>query len=265
MLHVERHGGPDAASTTNGPVVVWTIDRPATKNALDYATLDALLGAIREADNDPSVRVAVLTGSGDVFVSGGDLRELRGRDTPEEADRLSNAGYELTSAIAELPFPVIAALPGPAIGGGAELALACDMRVADARARIAFKQVRMGVTTAWGTVARLAAVVGAGTAARLLFTAQEIGAAEAKQLGLVDEVTADGLARTTALAWAADVAAGSPRAVAATKRVLREALATARDVRAVERRAFVETWSGPDHRDAVEAYFERRPPRWQPR
>jgi enoyl-CoA hydratase/carnithine racemase len=169
------------------------------------------------------------------------------------------------SAIAEVPIPVIAALPGPAIGGGAELALACDLRIADARARIGFKQVRMGVTTAWGTVPRLVAVVGSGTASRLLLTAQEIGAAEAKELGLVDAVTDNGQSRQTALAWASDIALGSPRAVAETKRLLRETQATARDVRALERQVFIATWSAADHRDAVEAYFERRPPRWQPR
>ena len=183
----------------------------------------------------------------------------------EDAERLSDAGYALTSAIGELPFPVIAAIEGPAIGGGAELALACDLRIADARARISFKQVRMGVTTAWGTVPRLIALVGAGTAARLLFTGQDISAAECKRLGLVDEVTDEGDARTMALAWASDIARGSPKAVAETKRLLREATTTVRDVRALERQAFIDTWSGPDHRDAIEAYFARRPPRWQAR
>ncbi len=254
MLHVERQGG----------VTIWTVDRPEAKNALDHATLDALTFAIREAANDRDVRAAIVTGAGHVFVSGGDLRELRDRHSPQDAERLSDAGYELTSAIAEAPFPVIAALAGPAIGGGAELAIACDIRVADVRARIGFKQVRMGVTTAWGSVPRLVAIVGAGTAARLLYSAQEIGAAEAKLLGLVDEVTENGLARTTALAWASDIALGSPKAIAATKRLLRETAAAA-DVRALERQLFVDTWSGPDHRDAVEAYFERRPPRWETR
>ena len=254
MLHVERQGG----------VILWTVDRPEAKNALDHATLDALTFAIREAAHDRDVRAAIVTGAGHVFVSGGDLRELRDRHSPQDAERLSDAGYELTSAIGEAPFPVIAALAGPAIGGGAELAIACDMRVADVRARIGFKQVRMGVTTAWGSVPRLVALVGAGTAARLLYSAQEIGAAEAKLLGLVDEVTENGLARTTALAWASDIALGSPKAIAETKRLLRETTA-AGDVRALERQVFVDTWSGPDHRDAVEAYFERRPPRWEPR
>lgn len=255
MLHVERQGG----------VVIWTVDRPAAKNALDHATLDNLSFAIREAASDREVRAAIITGAGHVFVSGGDLRELRDRHSPQDAERLSDAGYELTSAVVEAPFPVIAALPGPAIGGGAELAIACDMRVADVRARIGFKQVRMGVTTAWGTVPRLVALVGTGTAGRLLYSAQEIGAAEAKLIGLVDEVTENGLARTTALAWASDIALGSPKAIAETKRLVRETMMTARDVRSLERQVFVDTWSGPDHRDAVEAYFERRPPRWEPR
>jgi enoyl-CoA hydratase len=171
----------------------------------------------------------------------------------------------MTSALAELPFPVVAALPGPAIGGGAELAMACDLRVASENARIAFKHVRMGVTTGWGTVPRLAAAVGAGTAARLLFAAVEMTAAEAKTVGLVDEVTPEGGALAVALAWAAEIARGSPTAVARMKVLLRETLATAKDVRAIERRLFVETYSAPDHIDAVEAWFEGRAARWTPR
>ena len=253
MLHVEREGA----------VVIWTIDRPEAKNALDHATLHALLDAVQDAGADRTARAAVLTGAGQAFVSGGDLRELRHKNTPQDAERFSELGFELCRKMAELPFPVVGALPGAAIGGGAELALACDLRVADVRAKIAFKQVRMGVTTAWGTVPRLVAAVGAGVAARLLYAAHEVGAAEAKRIGLVDEVTENGLARTTALAWASDIAQGSPKAIADMKRLLRET--TARDVRALERQLFVETWSGADHHEAVEAYFERRAPVWSDR
>ena len=250
MLHVEREGA----------IVIWTIDRPEAKNALDHATLNALTAAVQDAARDRKARAAVLTGAGHTFVSGGDLRELRAKNTPQDAERFSELGFELCRTMAELPFPIVCALPGAAIGGGAELALACDLRVADVRAKIAFKQVRLGVTTAWGTVPRLVAAVGAGIAARLLYTAHEVGAAEAKLIGLVDEVTENGLARTTALAWASDIAQGSPKAIADMKRLVRET--TARDVRALERQFFVDTWSGPDHREAVEAYFERRAPVW---
>jgi enoyl-CoA hydratase len=255
MLVVERQGA----------VAIWTIARPQAKNALDHATLGELIDAVSEVARDRSVRAVVLTGDGHTFVSGGDLRELRGKNSPQDAERFSDLGWDLTRAMSELPVPIVCAMPGPAIGGGAELALACDMRVADLRAKISFKQVRMGVTTAWGTVPRLVALVGAGTAARLLYTSHEVAAAEAKLLGLVDEVTENGLARTTALAWASDIAEGSPRAVAEMKRLLRETVATSRDVRALERQLFVDTWSGADHTEAVEAYFERRTAKWEER
>lgn len=255
MVVVERHGA----------IVIWTIDRPQAKNAVDHATLGELIDAVGEADRDRSIRAAILTGSGHTFVSGGDLRELRDKNTPQDAEGFSDLGWELTRAMAELPFPIVCAMPGPAIGGGAELALACDMRVADVRAKFSFKQVRMGVTTAWGTVPRLISLVGAGTAARLLYASHDVFAAEAKLIGLVDEVTENGLARTTALAWASDIAEASPRAVAEMKRLVRETTQTARDVRALERQLFVETWSGPDHAEAVEAYFDHRPTKWHDR
>ena len=255
MLVVERQGA----------IAIWTISRPEAKNALDHATLNELIDAVADAGRDRSVRAVVLTGDGHTFVSGGDLRELRDKNTPQDAERFSDLGWDLTRAMSELPVPIVCAMPGPAIGGGAELALACDMRVADVRAKVSFKQVRMGVTTAWGTVPRLVALVGAGTAARLLYTCQEVAAAEAKFIGLVDEVTENGLARTTALAWASDIAEASPRAVADMKRLMRETVATAKDVRSLERQLFVDTWSGADHGEAVEAYFNRRTANWEPR
>jgi enoyl-CoA hydratase/carnithine racemase len=139
------------------------------------------------------------------------------------------------------------------------------MRIADSRATLTLKHVRMGVTTSWGTVPRLVALVGAGTAARLLYAGHEITATEGKLLGIIDEVTENGLAVSTAIAWASNITLGSPKAVASMKRILREATSPGRDVRSVERNEFIDTWSGSDHREAVEAFFERRPPRWSPR
>lgn len=255
MLVIERQGA----------IVIWTIDRPRARNALDHATLSALVDAVADAGRDTTVRAVILTGAGHTFVSGGDLRELRDKSSPQDAERFSDLGWELTRAMSELAVPIVCALPGPAIGGGAELALACDMRIADTRAIFSFKQVRMGVTTAWGTVPRLVSLVGAGTAARLLYAGHDVSAEDAKLVGLVDEVTEDGLARARALAWASDIAEGSPRAIADMKRLLRASTATAVDVRALERQRFVHTWSSADHAEAVEAYFEKRPPRWTDR
>jgi enoyl-CoA hydratase/carnithine racemase len=249
MLRVER----------NGDIVVWTIARPQSKNALDMTTMHALWNAAAEASRDGTLRAAVLTGEGDSFVSGGDLRELRDRGTAQDAAVFSDLGQAMCRALEDLHFPVIAALAGPAFGGGAELAVACDLRVAEPHAKISFKQVRMGVTTGWGTIGRLMALVGSSTAARLLYTGHEVVAASAMAMGLVDAVVEKGGAVTQSLAWASDIALGSPVAVAEMKRLLRAARV---DVSPLERDRFIATWSGPDHAEAMEAYFSRRPPRW---
>jgi len=245
--------------------LVWTIARPEAKNALNRETMDLLIRALDDAAKDPTLRAVVITGEGDAFVSGGDLRELRDATTHGQAEEFSRAGAELCAKLEELPVPVIAAIPGPAFGGGAELALACDLRVADTRARLSFRQVRMGVTTAWGTIPRLINLVGRGTAARLLYTSHEISAAEARATGLVDEVVANGSCVEVAIAWALDVTQGSPSAIASMKALLRSACAPTEALAAEERRRFVDTWTAADHAEAMNAYFERRPPKWRDR
>jgi len=247
-------------------VVVLTVDRPRAKNALDHATLEALVRALDEAAADRTLAVAILTGAGDTFVSGGDLRELRDRESREDAAVFSDLGESVTSRLAALPFPVLCALPGAAIGGGAELAVACDLRIADPLATLAFRQVRMGVTTSWGTAERLVALVGPSRAARLLYTATAVDAAEAAAMGLVDAVAAEGSALDLARAWGREIALGAPAAVAGMKRLVRAATdrsAAGGGVRELERELFVETWSAPDHHEAVEAYFARRAPAWR--
>ncbi|MEO6573074.1 MAG: enoyl-CoA hydratase/isomerase family protein, partial [Polyangiaceae bacterium] len=138
MLRVER----------DGDVGIWTIDRPQARNALNREVIEGLGRALGEASADRTLRAIVLTGAGTAFASGGDLRELREANSEAEARAFADAGEKLCARISMLEIPVIAALPGVAFGGGAELALACDLRVADTSARISFKQVRLGVTTA---------------------------------------------------------------------------------------------------------------------
>lgn len=244
-------------------VVVWTLDRPEAKNALSAELLQKLGAAIENASSDPTIRAAILTGSGDAFASGGDLRELRDKGSPTDAAVLTDAGEYVCRRIGELAFPVIAAIRGVAIGGGAELAVACDLRIADPNARICFKQVRMGATTAWGTLPRLVNLVGPSTSARLLFTAHEVAAPEAHSLGLVDFVSEADSAVLTAHAWCADIASGARIAIAETKALLRSAQAPFyAHTRALEREAFIRTWSSAEHAEAMTAYFERRPPRF---
>jgi len=249
MLRIER----------DGAFAVWTISRPEAKNALNLETLGYLAQAGEEAKRDPKLRAVILTGEGDAFVSGGDLRELRDKNSVQDAEEFLEAGSRVCRALEELEVPVIAALPGPAIGGGAELAVACDLRIADMKAKISFKQVRMGVTTGWGTIPRLVSLVGHAAAARLLFTAHEIGAASAMAMGLVDAVADSNGCVPAALAWAYDIAQGSPRAVAEVKTLLRE---SRQGLPSRERERFIQTWTDADHAEAMAAYFSRRPPAW---
>jgi enoyl-CoA hydratase/carnithine racemase len=179
--------------------------------------------------------------------------------------RLADDGLRVCDGLGALPVPVIAALPGPAIGGGAELAMACDLRVAGPDASICFKHARMGVTTAWGVVGRLVAVVGHAAASRLLLTAQTLDATEALRLGVFDAVSEGTEPVAMALAWALDVARGAPGAVCELKAMLRDVTGGATDLRANERARFVASWTSEDHREAVEAYFEGRTPVWKGR
>jgi enoyl-CoA hydratase/carnithine racemase len=244
-----------------GDVAVWTLARPKAKNALDGATFDALERAIGAAGADRTLRAVVLTGEGDTFASGGDLRELRTALAPADAVRVAELGRSTCDGIGALDVPVIAALPGAAIGGGAELALACDLRIADPRATLCFKHAHMGVTTAWGVLPRLVAVAGHAAASRLLLAGRAVDAEEALQLGLFDSVSPAGGALDHALAWAAEIARGAPLAIAGMKALLREAC-RADGLRALERGRFVATWTSADHAEAVEAFFAGRQPRW---
>jgi enoyl-CoA hydratase len=246
-------------------VEIWTLDRPQAHNALDAATFAELARALDRAASDTGLRAVLLAADGTTFAAGGDLRELRHATGADDAARLLEAGRGVCDGIGALPVPVIAALDGPAIGGGAELAMACDLRVASPRASLCFKHVAMGVTTAWGILPRLVSIAGASGAARALFTAQTLDANEALRLGLFDLVVDGGEGASLAAAerWAADVARGAPRAVAGMKALVRQAAADdATRARALEKHLFVENWTSADHAEAVEAFFERRAARW---
>ncbi len=250
--------------TRENAAIVWTIDRPETKNALDETTVDALGAAIVAAHQDSSIRAAILTGAGDAFVSGGDLGELRRKTSRADAEALSDRGDALCRALESLPFPVIAVIGGAALGGGAELAMACDLRIAEASAKIGFVQGRMGVTPAWGTTSRLVLAIGAARASRLLFMGSVLDAQQALSIGLVEEVTPQGGGLALGLGWVQEICRCSPAAVSRSKALLMKARASLYEqVRPLEREAFIETWTGPDHLDAVEGYFARRPPVWR--
>lgn len=235
-----------------------TVDRPHTKNAVDLAVHDALAEACDRIEAEPAA--VVLTGAGGSFISGGDLKLIRERPF-EESLELSRHMTALLDRLERLPVPVFAAIEGFALGGGAEIMVACHYRVAAPDAKISFRQAAMGLSTGWGATTRLSRLVSRGTATRLLLTAQVLRADEAHPLGLLDELAEDPVSR--ALELAAEVNAQSPRAV----RALSRALSTAYEgdivtARSLEWKLFQDLWGGPDHVEALEAFFEKRRPDW---
>lgn len=170
----------------DGELAIITIDRPQARNAIAPETMDQLDEAL---DSVRGARALVITGAGDrAFVSGGDLKELAKLRTLEQAADMARRMRSICDRIAQFPGPVIAALNGHALGGGAEVAVAADIRIAAHDIKIGFNQVSLGIMPAWGGAERLAALVGRGRALMLAGSGTIMGAADAESLGLVDRV-----------------------------------------------------------------------------
>jgi enoyl-CoA hydratase/carnithine racemase len=247
-------------------VAVWTVDRPAARNAIDESVSQGLSEALDLAERDPSLRAVVLTGAGDsVFVSGADLKFLRDA-SPERRTQQDSRMLALMDRLEALPVPVIAALNGVVIGGGTEVAMACDLRIAEPHATLTMKHAALGISPGWGGLARLAGLVGRSVAAKLLFTALPMGPEEALRVGLVDELVPNGTAKARALELAHAITRTSPSAISEVKRLLwltyRQGPAASS---AVERSIFLARASSGDHGEALAAVFARREPRFGPR
>jgi enoyl-CoA hydratase len=236
-------------------IVILRVDRPEVRNALDQATMQAFTAAIAEVSKDIACRALVITGSTDAFISGGDLAELRNKTTLQDAEELANAGTALCDALEALPLPVIAAIDGPAIGGGAEIAIACDIRIMGATGRICFRHVRLGVTTAWGTLPRLQAIAPSAITS-LLLSAASVSARDAPALGLSERFVDNVPALDRALQFARESSKAPSSALAATKQNL-VALRQNATLRAQERSSFLKSWVSSDHIKAVEAFFQK--------
>jgi enoyl-CoA hydratase len=233
-----------------------TIDRPAKRNALNLETVAALAEALALAVQDPELIAVVIRGAGDkAFAAGGDLRELQSLDEPEAVAAYHGAIAQAFQSIREFPLPVVAALNGDALGGGLELALACDLRVADAHARIALLQGTLALPTAWGGGADLMQLVGPARALELLASSRFLSAAEAQALGLLDFVvppgqTLSGFVDTMMQSWSHQ----RPQVMRAFKaQALAYRLGLPRKQRDSEDfQRFVDCWMHPDHFQAAE-------------
>jgi enoyl-CoA hydratase/carnithine racemase len=243
----------------DGPVAIVTIDRPEARNAIARATMTELHLALDEVAAS-ATRVLVVTGAGNrVFVSGGDLKELSGIRTIEEATAMAEHMREVLDRMAGLPIPVLAALNGDAYGGGAEVAVACDIRIAADDVRCAFNQIRLGIMPAWGGIERLTALVGRGRALNLMMTGRAVSAATALQLGLFDEVVPRPEFETYWSTLATQIAQAPRDALAGIKAAQQAAFPTAHPQLAGPAIAsFARTWVADFHWQMVAAADERR-------
>jgi enoyl-CoA hydratase/carnithine racemase len=256
LVRIERHGD-------GGHVAELVLDRPEAMNAVSTAMAEAIAAATSALAADPSVRCVVLTSSHPkAFCVGADLKE---RNTMTDADLmaqrpLARAAY---GGVLALPMPAVAAVDGFAFGGGLELALSCDLLVAGDGAIVGLPEVSVGVIPGGGGTQLLARRIGWSRAARLIFTAVKLPAAEAATFGVIDELVPAGTARERALAIATQIAANSPVGLRSAKRAMRLGLDV--DLASgleIEDACWRATAFSGDRAEGVAAFAEKRAPRW---
>ena len=245
-------------------IATITFNRPEVLNAYTEAMINECLAHLDRCRTDPEVRVVVITGTGRGFCTGGDVggfAERSGQTPAEVKARLADGPQRIPRAIFELDKPVIAAVNGIATGGGCDIALACDIRIAAESARLAETYTRMGLLACMGGAYFLPRIVGIAKALEMLWTSEWIEAAEAARIGLVSQVVPDTELIVRTYELARRLAGAAPLSVQMTKRVLRHGLSQdlATSLEYAASNLPVVRLSG-DHKEAVAAYKEKRPP-----
>jgi enoyl-CoA hydratase len=243
-----------------GALLHVTISRPEKRNPLSRAVLAELGEVFERHAAHERFALAVLTGAGDKsFAAGGDLRDLEQVRTPEEARALFDLGNRAFNAIRHFPVPVIAALNGLALGGGAELALACDARLMRDGAHIGYVHGRLAITPAWGGGTDLVALVGPARALRMMCRYEMVPAALALEWGLADASAAAARMDLLVADFLGPMLAQPPSNLRAAKALVSAARAgaTRQQLRTLEERHLLESWQRPEHWQAVERFFRR--------
>ncbi len=240
-----------------------TVDRPEKLNALNRATLEALGDAVEEA-REAEARALILTGAGDeAFVAGADISAMKDL-SPDEAHEYATLGHAVVDAIHAYPGPVIAAINGYAFGGGAELALASDLRVASERAVIGQTEIDLGIIPGWGGTQRLPALVGDEMARRLIYFGDRVDANDAHEIGLVGDVVAHDELSDHVENLAAELAAKPRFALASAKEAINQRYETSLSAGLdFERRTWAGLFGTHDQREGMAAFLEDRDPEFE--
>lgn len=241
-------------------ITLLRFNRPDALNALNIATMQQFAEAVQSLAERDDLRTVIVTGAGErAFSSGGDLYELAQRPHEDDARHFITIMGDALLGLERLPVPVIAAINGYALGGGSEIALACDLRIVDEAARMGFVQINMGLTPGWGAGQRLLRQVGYSRAMQILLEGRVMTAGELQANGLVNDVVDAGKALDAALSLARQIASRPPDVVRGIKALLQAGLnAPYDDALRVERDIFPPLWAADAHYDAVDAFLKRQ-------
>jgi len=262
-LSAASERGERALVVREGAIAVVSVNRPEARNALDGETLDALAVAFAALEDDTNIRCAILTGAGDkAFAAGADIKAMADAD-PAGADALVAHAHRVADLLEASRLPVIAAVNGFALGGGFELALACDFILAARGAKVGMPEVSLGVIPGMGGTQRLVQRIGVARARQLIYTGGLIDADTAARMGLVNEVLEPAELLSRARAVAAEITTRAPLAVAAAKRALRRGPDLPLEAGiALERQLFCGLFATHDQKEGMRAFLDKRVPHW---
>lgn len=240
---------------------ILTISRPKVHNALNRRVLSDLERAFLEIEQHKSIRCVVLSGAGEKsFVAGADINEMKSL-SPIDAQNFSAQGHRVMDLVAGLKIPVIAAVNGYALGGGLELALACDLIYASENASFGLVETKLGLIPGFGGMARLSRRVGVAYAKEMIFSATQISASEALRIGLINRVVSEGEVLESAKNLADKISERGPYAVGLTKKLLANAESCSiSELNSLENASFGLVFSSKDHSEGINAFLEKRAP-----
>ncbi|MGB9684660.1 MAG: enoyl-CoA hydratase/isomerase family protein [Candidatus Bathyarchaeales archaeon] len=255
MLYEKREG-----------VATITINRPEALNAFNAEVVGEILQALEDVKTDENTRVVVLTGAGEkAFSAGADIKAMKGMNALK-ARALSQMGEKICTALENLEKPVIAAINGYALGGGLEVTMACDLRIASENARMGQTEINIGLIPGWGGTQRLTRLIGATKAKELIFTGKMIDAKAAEQLGIVNMVVSPDKFREAVRQFALEIAQKAPVALKVAKALINKGAEISLDAAlALEREGFGVVASTEDLQEGVSAFIEKRKPTFKGR
>ena len=258
-------GTPDVLYELNGPVAWVTFNRPQARNAMTWAMYDALVRVCDHVEEQPDVRVVVFTGAGDrSFVSGTDISQFQTFDNSQDALDYEARMDRVIGRLESLQRPTIAAIRGYAVGGGASIALACDLRYGTPDVKIGVPVARtLGNCLSMSNYARLVDLIGPARTKEMIFTAKLVEAEEAKAAGLLNEIVAPENLFDRVREVAAQIASHAPLTIQVTKEAVRRVLIHRRPPRADD--LVLKAYLSEDFREGVRAFLEKRKPNWQGR